>query len=65
MSLGPMHENLDLRMGPKKWNGTLFLPKDHSIARDKPNPEADAIWEEWELMRYGKCAVLEVEFSRA
>lgn len=32
-------------------NGTLFPSKEASIARQLPNPAADAIWEEWELTR--------------
>lgn len=35
-----------------KVNGTLFAPRENpSIARQMPNPEADAIWQEWELTR--------------
>ena len=35
----------------KKVNGTLFPGPDPSIARQAPNPEADAIWDELELTR--------------
>lgn len=39
-------------MRPQVLNGTLFTPKEPSIARQPPNDEADAIWNEWELTRY-------------
>ena len=43
---------LDLELKPKMINGTLYPPRDSpSIARQMPNPEADAIWEEYELVR--------------
>lgn len=43
---------LDLRMAPKILNGTLFPRKDEpSVARQMPNPIADAVWEEWEWTR--------------
>lgn len=32
-------------------NGTLFPPDEPSIARQPPNAEADAIWDEYELLR--------------
>ncbi|KAH8592382.1 hypothetical protein B0O99DRAFT_743572 [Bisporella sp. PMI_857] len=48
----PIHDLIDLKMAPKTLNGTLFVPKDPSIARQMPNPEADKIWDEWELTRY-------------
>ncbi|ORY61763.1 uncharacterized protein BCR38DRAFT_526072 [Pseudomassariella vexata] len=48
----PIHDLFDLEMKPQTLNGTLFTPKDPSIARQLPNPIADAIWDEWELTRY-------------
>jgi hypothetical protein len=32
-------------------DATLFLPKEPSVGRQQPNPEADAVWAEWELVR--------------
>ena len=47
-----MYDQVDLEMSPQKLNGTLFYPKEPSIARQLPNDAADAVWEEWELARY-------------
>src|SRR3954469_7944820 len=30
-------------------NGTFFPSKNPSIARELPNPDADAIWDDWEI----------------
>ncbi len=48
---GPVYNMLDLGLKPKTLNGTLFVPKEPSVGRQMPNPEADALWEEWELTR--------------
>jgi hypothetical protein len=32
-------------------DATLFPPENPSVARQKPNPEADAVWAEWENTR--------------
>ncbi|KAK3180011.1 hypothetical protein K4F52_008589 [Lecanicillium sp. MT-2017a] len=50
-SYSPILDLVDLETEVKKVNGTLFPPKEASIARQLPNPAADAIWEEWELTR--------------
>lgn len=43
---------VDLEASVKKLNGTFYPQKDGgSIARQQPNPEADATWDEWELTR--------------
>lgn len=39
-------------MQEKLINGTLYPPKEPSIARQYPNEKADEIWEEWELTRF-------------
>ncbi|KAF2796337.1 hypothetical protein K505DRAFT_300397 [Melanomma pulvis-pyrius CBS 109.77] len=51
-SYSPVHDRFDLDPTFKKINGTFYRPKDGgSIARQQPNPKADAIWDEWELTR--------------
>jgi hypothetical protein len=48
----PVHDRFDLDPSIKKIDGTFYRPKDGgSIARQQPNPDADAIWDEWELTR--------------
>ncbi|UKZ82910.1 hypothetical protein TrVFT333_010710 [Trichoderma virens FT-333] len=47
----PIHRAVDLEMATKKINGTLFTPRERSIARQMPNSDADSTWEEWELTR--------------
>lgn len=42
---------VDLQPQVKLVNGTLFPPKDLSIARQPPNHEADELWWEYELLR--------------
>lgn len=50
--VGPIHDLLDLNPQVKAVNGTLFPAREQpSIARQSPNPEAEAVWEEWELTR--------------
>ncbi|KAK8012775.1 hypothetical protein PG991_010150 [Apiospora marii] len=52
-SYSPVLDILDLDLSVQTMNGTLFQPKDGgSIARQMPNPEADAVWSEYELTRY-------------
>ena len=38
-------DKVDMNMHVKKMNGTLYPPKEPSIARQWPNKEADAIWD--------------------
>jgi hypothetical protein len=48
----PILDRFDLAPTTQKINGTLYPSLDGgSIARHQPNPEDDAIWEEWELTR--------------
>lgn len=48
----PVLDKFDLSSTLQNINGTFYRPKDGgSIARQQPNPEADAIWDEWELTR--------------
>ncbi|KAI0126814.1 hypothetical protein BJ170DRAFT_684396 [Xylariales sp. AK1849] len=47
----PLYDLVDLRPQTMMVNGTLFPPKDPSIARQLPNPNADMLWEEYELIR--------------
>ncbi|KAF7539639.1 hypothetical protein G7054_g1980 [Neopestalotiopsis clavispora] len=50
-SWSPIHDMIDLRPQITTINGTLFPPKEPSIARQLPNPEADDKWAEYELLR--------------
>lgn len=48
----PVLDRFNLNPQLKKINGTFYTPRDGgSIARQQPNPAADAIWDEWELTR--------------
>lgn len=48
----PVMSRFDLAPTPKRINGSFYNSKyDNSIARQQPNPTADAIWDEWELTR--------------
>ena len=48
----PVHDLIDLEPTIRKINGTFYNQRDGgSIARQQPNPAADAIWDEWELTR--------------
>ncbi|PVH69160.1 hypothetical protein DL98DRAFT_626242 [Cadophora sp. DSE1049] len=47
----PILDRLDLPTFVQQINGTLLVPKEPSIARQDPNPEADPIWEDLELIR--------------
>lgn len=46
---GPIYDLLDLDSRLITINGTVFPPKNPDIGRQMPNPEADRVWEEWEL----------------
>lgn len=49
---GPVFDMIDLETSTQRINGTFYRPKDGgSIARQQPNPEADDVWDEWELTR--------------
>jgi hypothetical protein len=60
--IAPVLDRMDLSTSVKKVNGTLFPGPDPSIARMMPNPEADAIWDEFELTR--TIAISEEEVRR-
>jgi hypothetical protein len=48
----PVHSLFDLSPTLKKINGAFYPRKaGNSIAREQPNPVADAQWDEWELTR--------------
>ncbi|KAI0170556.1 hypothetical protein BJ166DRAFT_588682 [Pestalotiopsis sp. NC0098] len=47
----PIHDMIDLDPHVTMINGTLFPPKDPSIARQLPNDDADDKWAEIELLR--------------
>lgn len=48
----PVHSLFDLSPTQKKINGAFYPSKTgNSIAREQPNPIADAQWDEWELTR--------------
>ncbi|KAJ4378179.1 hypothetical protein N0V83_001013 [Neocucurbitaria cava] len=49
----PIHSQFDLAPTLKRINGAFYNSKNASlpIARQQPNPAADAIWDEWELTR--------------
>lgn len=48
----PVIDHFDLSPSQKRINGSFYNPKgDVSVARQQPNPTADAIWDEWELTR--------------
>lgn len=47
----PVHDMIDLQPQVTMINGTLFPPKEPSIARQPPNLEADELWWEYELLR--------------
>ncbi|KAH8646942.1 tat pathway signal sequence, partial [Tricladium varicosporioides] len=48
----PIYDLLDLELYTTQVNGSLFPPKNPSIARQMPNPKADAIWQDWEVVRF-------------
>ncbi|ETS75044.1 hypothetical protein PFICI_13528 [Pestalotiopsis fici W106-1] len=50
-SWSPIHDMIDLQPRIAMINGTLFPPKDPSIARQLPNSDADDKWAEYELLR--------------
>ncbi|KAH8880820.1 hypothetical protein GQ53DRAFT_813054 [Thozetella sp. PMI_491] len=47
----PIYDLLDLKSTVRKINGTLFPPKEPSIMRQLPNPDADMVWDEWDVPR--------------
>ncbi|KAH7355385.1 hypothetical protein BKA65DRAFT_582307 [Rhexocercosporidium sp. MPI-PUGE-AT-0058] len=47
----PILDKFDLPTFVQQVNGSLLIPKEPSIARQDPNPGADAIWEDLELIR--------------
>lgn len=48
----PIIDRFDLEPNLKRINGSFYNPKGPvSVARQQPNPAADAIWDEWELTR--------------
>ncbi|KAH8602871.1 hypothetical protein B0O99DRAFT_560560, partial [Bisporella sp. PMI_857] len=47
----PILDRLEIKASVKQMNATLFPSSHPSIARQKPNPEADVIWREFELTR--------------
>ncbi|KAH7411456.1 hypothetical protein BKA64DRAFT_618436 [Cadophora sp. MPI-SDFR-AT-0126] len=47
----PILDRFDLPTFVQQINGTLLVPKEPSIARQDPNPESDAVWEDLELIR--------------
>ncbi|KAJ4344035.1 hypothetical protein N0V95_006413 [Ascochyta clinopodiicola] len=48
----PVMDRFDLSPTLKRINGSFYNHKgDVSVARQQPNPSADAIWDEWELTR--------------
>ncbi|KAM7207203.1 protein of unknown function (DUF3328) domain containing protein, partial [Naviculisporaceae sp. PSN 640] len=48
----PVHDLLDLNLQIKQINGTFFPPKQSpSIARLLPNPESDAVWDQYDTVR--------------
>ena len=48
----PVMDRFDLAPSLQKINGSFYNPKGSvSVARQQPNPAADAIWDEWELTR--------------
>ncbi|KAJ4313594.1 hypothetical protein N0V94_006864 [Neodidymelliopsis sp. IMI 364377] len=48
----PAMSRFDLAPTSRRINGSFYNPKGPvSVARQQPNPAADAIWDEWELTR--------------
>ncbi|KAI1422340.1 hypothetical protein F5Y12DRAFT_763109 [Xylaria sp. FL1777] len=47
----PVYDSIDLGLHEIQVNGTLYPPKQPSIARQMPNPEADRVWEDYERVR--------------
>ncbi|KAJ4293495.1 hypothetical protein N0V90_008778 [Kalmusia sp. IMI 367209] len=50
-SYSPLLDAVDLPLEVKALNGTLYPNHHPSVARGPPSPEADAIWNEWEITR--------------
>lgn len=47
----PILDKLDIKTSTKMMNATLYPGLNPSYARQRPNPEADAWWDELELLR--------------
>ncbi|KAI1109959.1 hypothetical protein F5Y14DRAFT_455539 [Nemania sp. NC0429] len=47
----PLYDAIDLDIHTIQVNGTFSPPKDPTIARQLPNPAADAVWEDYEKVR--------------
>jgi hypothetical protein len=50
-ALAPVLEGVELKTSVKMMNATFFPGQNPGFARQFPNPEADAIWEKFELLR--------------
>ncbi|KAL5380569.1 hypothetical protein DPSP01_007633 [Paraphaeosphaeria sporulosa] len=50
-SYSPLLDAIDLPLEVKTVNGTLYPNHHPSVARGPPNPEKDAVWNEWEITR--------------
>ena len=48
---GPIYDSIDLALHQVQVNGTFYPSDQPSIARQMPNPEADSVWEDYELVR--------------
>ncbi|KAJ8120607.1 hypothetical protein ONZ43_g2723 [Nemania bipapillata] len=47
----PVYDSIDLGLHETQVNGTFYPPEPPSIARQMPNPIADSVWENYELVR--------------
>ncbi|KAH8660330.1 hypothetical protein BX600DRAFT_513944 [Xylariales sp. PMI_506] len=47
----PLHDLVDLKLQTVTANGDLYPGDNRPVGRQMPNPEADAIWNEWEFTR--------------
>ncbi|KAI1123086.1 hypothetical protein F5Y10DRAFT_286475 [Nemania abortiva] len=47
----PVYDSIDLGLHEIQVNGTFYPPEQPSIARQMPNPAADSVWENFELVR--------------
>ncbi|KAI0506722.1 hypothetical protein F5B22DRAFT_622419 [Xylaria bambusicola] len=47
----PVYDSIELGLHQIQVNGTFYPPDQPSIARQMPNPEADSVWEDYELVR--------------
>jgi Mycotoxin biosynthesis protein UstYa len=51
IDIAPILEEIHIPMYMTRINGTLFAPEHPSIARQTPNPEVEAAWEDLEFQR--------------